>query len=317
MFSTSRLLAALAVTLATALATHTAYSWGLAKYASQAFTIRGPNLRLLPTQDMDLAAAYLNERFGGDDDLDVLFSGSSVTAGYPFSADTAMPARFAKLADEDGVVVANGATIGHDLALMTEYLCAMSARDFSADVLFIEIPTVNELSVVMAGEQPRPCATGPIESGGYLPFFLTHPWGAAAIPRLRDQYADRHGEGAMEKWVFPPSYVFTDADLEANVALAALRIDAALDAADRIAPRKVLFFSPVYRRAFDEQDMGGVLARYEALVLDACRQRDDFVCLLPDFGMELDINNFFNITHVNRAGGDALAAYLSAGVKRH
>jgi hypothetical protein len=250
----------------------------------------------------------------------VVFVGSSFTYGYAWQEPVIYSRRFAELRPDAAVI--NLSVIGADTTVSEWALCGLLRDRSSVDSVIIEIPVVNE-----AGKLSRQIATGAavplgatgacraIESTtGYFGFFWRHPFGAGLLPFIWDDKAYPKPDAEI---ALPPvgDNYFVPRDRWAAIApMFAARVEALARNARSLGRPVYVYPTPVFLPGVREvgRDARAVRAQID-LAIAACRRVPGVTCLDPEPFLDRR-DCYWNMTHLNQRGHQAMAEWLHAVV---
>ncbi len=333
--------------LFSAACSHVLFSLFLSVQTSKAFDLRAPNIRQIETAKSEdsatrfrvlireydrekilpLHAIYARRQLQSASENKILIVGTSVSWGYPMSAEAALSGAMARQFSGSDLRIANLAIIGANSAQISASLCYANTSVIRPTIIFIEVPIINDLAALSRkgarffedGLLLQSCALAKsVNSADYFSYFVKRPWGISMPARLRRSYPSRETTSVMRKPQIPDTYklkpdlVVKHKDLLENTLLRSINI------ARKSGAKIVLFPSPLYRQSF--KDIGvddQYIIAYLNLIEQFCASHPDVKCVSPNQELESDINNFYNITHLNRHGIEQLTKVLLAAASEH
>jgi hypothetical protein len=287
-----------------------------ATYRHRVFDVT--RLPIDPIQRYELIGTFLREH-ASDPRPSVLFAGSSFTYGFPWR-ETAIFSRAFADAHRDRHVM-NASLLSADVSSINDWILCAAARDsLRFDTVVVEIPVVNTLQQMVANRD-RHHVTPPISNcgGGEASHslfdvllrqpptlgFLVGMWPAGSTP----------SEAEMVVAPVPDGY-FVPAAAFASVREGYERqIAAVLRTARRVARTVYAYPSPVFVAGLSEIGRDEAALQFElARTVAACATVPEVHCIEASdlYGQQ---SSFYNFTHLNPRGHQAMAAWLSTVIR--
>jgi hypothetical protein len=314
-----RLLAYLTATLAFAAVAHIAWSLLLAAGLLAGFDHRIFNTRAVAINHgtrLALSAAFLDHRTRGDTGRTVGFLGSSFTYGYPWEEDRIFSDVFA--AREPTLNVFNGSQIGSDIGGIIENVaCPLAAAKQKVAVAFFEIPIVNTVDNLeqyrrLGASRPPVHCLPPSSWSGFVPIFLSRPFGVGWLPLLWDPERYAKPDEPISIAPLPPEYFGSLEEFEAVLPQYRQWLADAAAVFRKAAAKVYVYPTPIYIPGVKEAGGDEQAAKRQFQTsLELCRSLVGIICL--DTSGFLDRREYFyNLTHLNQRGHRAFAEWLLA-----
>jgi hypothetical protein len=261
-----------------------------------------------------LVAAFAEDRLRGSDRRpSTVFIGSSFTFGYPWQESVVFSTRYAELRPDERVL--NISVIGAALEVLNRgVLCGVRDAGQPIDLVILEIPVINAIAKVAEGESAdwttgcAPAARRP----RYLGFALERPIGIGWLPFIWDAYAYEKAEENLALAPVPKGYFVRDPDFTNVRARYRQLVAATVAAAKPLAHRLVVFPSPVFLPGVAKLGEDAEVIRVQLTdSIAACREIEGVTCLDPD-ALYTQPDAYYNMTHLNQRGHQAVANWLAA-----
>jgi hypothetical protein len=286
-----------------------------ASYPHRMFDIRRWPVDLTPALTTEMVAMFLGGRVNNGSGT--VFYGSSFTYGYPWQESVVMSQQYRILRPQEDVL--NVSVLGATMTRLDNgILCGARNAGTRTRTAIVELPVINTVSTMAAeyannAAPPAPCdaALGPRRYSG---FAMRHPLGIGWAPFIWDDKAFPKSDENLVLAEVPPGY-FTKADVFAKLeAEFRARITSVVRAAVGVADRVFVYPSPVFLTGAAEigEDAGAIRAQLDAAV-DACRSVAGVVCLDPQ-NFYTQREAFYNMTHLNQRGHQAMAEWFASQI---
>ena len=311
-----------------AIAAHLVWSAGVAFALERAYPHRVVDLRRWTSStpgvaaQRELLARFVSVELRHAAQPTVAFMGSSFSFGYPWQERVILSRWFSALRPELRVV--NMSVTGGDLSLVNNWsICALERQDLVVDAAIIEIPVIatvvhlsqqHELLGTSDGISKLENCAAPRVSDAYLPFVLSHARGLGWVRFLWDVEAYEKRDEPIVITPVPEGYFVPAGKFDKIENAYRKEIVATLTHARTIARHVYAFPSTVYLPALLELHEDDVaVARQLQVTSDACRSVSDVECVdVTSFYVMRDA--YYNMTHLNQRGHEALARWLSTRV---
>jgi hypothetical protein len=323
-----RLSTVLAGVVITTVITHVVWSYGVALVLERTYRHRIMDLRRWSGRDQsasaqrELLARFLDLEVRRANRPTVVFLGSSFSFGYPWQERVILSRRYSELRPDQTVL--NASVTGGGLPLVHNWaICAARRQQLLLDAAVIEIPVINTVASLLrefegqGGITPlESCSEPPVSGRGYLPFVLKQPLGLGWVRFVWDVEAYEKPDEPIVVIPVPAGYFVSRENFSRIKGAYQSQIIATLTQAKTVAKRVYAFPSPVYLPALDEieEDAGAIQEQLSA-TLDSCRAVPGVECLDPDAFYRMK-EAYYNITHLNQHGHDAMARWLAEKVSR-
>lgn len=305
---------------AMAIATHVLFSAAIGMTLEAAYRERMVDVRrwpssLPPAGVAEMVSMYLGGRARQADAT--IFYGSSFAYGYPWQDTVVMSSRYAALRPDEQVL--NASVIGANLALLRSgVLCGARNAGIRTRTAIVELPVINSVAALAGDAATIAKADCDLRVGqpSYTGFALRHPLGTGWAPFIWDDKAYAKGDAGIVLDKVPAGYFTTAARFRPIESAYRTEIASVIRDARLVAERVFVFPSPVFLPGAMElgEDVEAIREQLSAAV-DACRTASGVVCLDPEpFYSRRDA--FYNMTHLNQRGHQAMAEWLSSQIPR-
>lgn len=271
---------------------------------------------------LHLVGSFLRAKLRSDQPSSIVFAGSSLTFGHEWHERFTFPDLVA--ARHPGATVLNASVIGADVSAINDWVvCAMQRNHTRAATLIVELPVVNSLSYLVklrqAGAAVPPlsaCESEPSDRS-YLALALTTFRGISWIRFLWHGHSPNQGERQFEPERVPDGYFASSRDFAMVKDDFEAQVTTTLRHALSVADVVYAFPSPVLVAALAEagQDDVAVNAQLES-ARNACTSVQGVRCI-DAAAITRDRRFFYNFTHLNQAGHQAMADLIDAQIARH
>lgn len=247
----------------------------------------------------------------------VIFIGSSVTYGYPWQERVIFSRKISERLK--AWKVANLSVIGVGMGGLTDFVtCSLSVSRKPAMVV-VEIPLVNSVAGISPNEKriARQCADYSEGGIGYWGMVLSRPYGLGWISLLWDEEAyEKHEEDIV---ISPlPSTYFATADRFKTIrAQYEIELTEYLNAVSVMGEKVAVYVSPVYTPGVTAAggDQSAVENQIE-FTYYICKKNGKVICLdSSPFGTHREY--FYNLTHLNQRGHQAMAEWFELQILRY
>lgn len=313
-----RVIGMLAVTMCAA---HLVWSLAMTELLASSYDHRIFDVRRWPSDlsrpaVSQLVAAFAEDRLRTSDPRpSTVFIGSSFTFGHPWQESVVMSQRYAELRLRESVL--NISVIGAGLEVVNRaVLCGVREAAQPIGVAILEIPVVNAVSRIVGGESTdwmNGCAPD-ARHARYLRFALGRPIGIGWLPFIWDVYAYEKGDEDLALAPVPKGYYIGRQAFDAVRARYRQQVAATVARARPLARRLVVFPAPVYLPGAAQmgEDIEAIRDQLAETVA-ACREIEGVTCLEPRaFYTQRDW--YYNMTHLNQRGHQAMANWLAAAI---
>jgi len=312
------------------IAVHVAWSASVARAFEQAYPHRVADLRRWSpsapgvSEQRELLARFVSVALRDSTRPTVAFLGSSFSFGYPWQERVILSRRYSELRPEHRVV--NTSVTGGDLSLVNNWsICAFKRQALVVDAAIIEIPVINTVANLskqrdaLGPEHRLPTLESCTEarvSDSYLPFVLRQPLGLGWVRFLWDVEAYEKRDESIVIIPVPEGYFVTAKKFTGIEDAYRAQVVDALTRARGIARKVYAYPSPVYLPALDEIHEDAAAVRHQMQVTtDACESVSGVECIDATSFYEMR-EAYYNMTHLNQRGHEAVARWLSAIVLR-
>jgi hypothetical protein len=301
--------------------THLAWSSAMALILSSSYPHRIMDVRRWPDPVSvkgvaEMVSMFLSHAITPATAPHTVFFGSSVAYGFPWQEDVVVSTRYAALRPAEHVV--NASVIGNDVAFLEDaVLCGATNAGLQADVVIVELPVINSVINLMRrtdDSQPERCDET-IGRVGYWSFAARHPIGAGWLSFIWDDKAFPKADanitiGAVFFGYFGGARDFAKVEPDFR-----RQVVAALERAKTLGRRVYAFPSPVFVPGVREAGFDAASVQTQLTsALTACQTVSGVHCLDPQqFYTRRDA--YFNLTHLNQRGHQALAEWLAANIE--
>jgi hypothetical protein len=261
-----------------------------------------------------LVGSFLVERAQPEARPVVAFIGSSVAYGYPWHERFVASQAFA--ARHPGYKVINPSIVAADISGLNDFvLCAAARNGIRFEAAVIEIPIVNTTShMVDAHRQGHPwglraCDPRASADPGYLRLAMTSPKGIGWLRFLWNSDSNQV-EDSVSIGPVPPDYFASAANFAAIRSNYVDNVAALLRNSQRVAARVYAFPSPIYLGGLAKvgENPAAIQHQLETTVA-ACGSVPGVICV-DTSALWWEIDNYYNFTHLSKAGNRVLAEML-------
>jgi len=244
-----------------------------------------------------------------------IFYGSSFTYGYPWQESVITSYRYGVLS---GKPTLNVSVIGARMSMLENgILCGARNAGIRSATAIVELPVINAAAALLNEQTDGVDQTACRRTIGRRrsPVFAArHPLGIGWTSFIWDDKAYAKGDESIVLAPVPDDYFVTAVRFAEIEGRFRSQVMAVARAAQEVADRVYVFPSPVFLPGVTEvgRDADAVRAQLAA-ALDACRAVPGVVCLDPSaFYSRRDA--YYNMTHLNQHGHQAMAEWLTSAV---
>lgn len=287
-------------------------------YSHRMFDVRRWPTRTTTGDVAEMTAVFLGGQLSRHPERrPTIFVGSSFAYGYPWQESVTMSSRYARLRPHE--LVLNISVIGASLLSLDKgILCGARNAGVTAEVAIVELPVINAAASILTEQQrevPREIVCDEtIGRRGYTGFTLRHPLGVGWVPFIWDDKAYPKADEGLSLNKVPPGYYITASQFASIERAYRAQIVDAVRSAKRVADRVYVFASPVFLPGVAEvgEDAAAVRVQLDA-ALAICRTVAGVSCLdSQPFYDRKDV--YYNMTHLNQRGHQAIAEWLAEHV---
>jgi hypothetical protein len=247
----------------------------------------------------------------------VLFIGSSVTFGYPWQERVI----FSRIVSErfTNLKVANLSVIGADMSKLNDYVTCSLVDFRKPSMVLAEIPMVNSIGqlTLNAKRNRGQCANYSNGGVGYWRLVLSRPYGLGWISLLWDEESYEKPDEDIAINPLPSTYFASAERFDAIRPQYETELAEYLNAVSAMGRNVAVYVSPIYTPGIG--DSGGDKSAVEhqiELTYNICKRNGKVICLdSSSFGTHREY--FYNLTHLNQRGHQAMAEWFEQQILKY